>query len=88
MPYSTIFAQSSMPGAHHPVRSTISVLTKAYCYIAYDPTGGLPVGPAYTFLEQPDSIISIANQSSLGQVAAVFLDPIIFGIAQFLVIAH
>jgi hypothetical protein len=37
-------------------------LTKAYCYVASNTT--LPVGPAYTFLQTPDSIGSIANQSS------------------------
>ena len=47
---------------------TVKVLKKAYCYIAYDPSGALPAGPAYTYLQAPDQVVSLANQSTLGFV--------------------
>ena len=36
---------------------------RVYCYVTYDPTGKLPNGPAYFYIDNPDSIISLANQS-------------------------
>ncbi len=45
-------------------------LTKVYCYVAYDPAKTIPVGPAYTFLEKPDSIVTISNQSAENPVYA------------------
>ena len=48
------------------ISKTISVvnLTKAYCYVDNDPTGTLPSGPAYTYLQIPSNIISLADQST------------------------
>ena len=43
---------------------TVQNLTKAYCVVAYDPTSALPTGPAFTSLEVPGVITSIANQAS------------------------
>ncbi len=53
--------------ANDTLRQALSVQNyiKAYCYVAYDPTGKLPAGPAYTYLQNPDSIVSIANQTTL-----------------------
>jgi len=43
---------------------TIQELKKVYCYIAYDPSSALPAGPAYTYLQAPDQVVSIADQSA------------------------
>jgi hypothetical protein len=36
---------------------------KVYCYISGDPSGFLPDGPAYFFLQDPSTIYSLADQS-------------------------
>lgn len=36
---------------------------KAYCYVAYDPTSVLPEGPAWTYLQIPGTVTSLADQS-------------------------
>lgn len=50
------------------VKASGSVLTTVFGYVYGDPSGKLPVGPAYTFLERPDSIVSLANQSGMNPV--------------------
>lgn len=37
---------------------------KVYAYIALDPSGFLPAGPAYFFLNDPSIVLSIADQSA------------------------
>lgn len=49
---------------------SVQNLTKAYCYVAYDPSGVLPTGPAYTYLQDPGTIVSLADQSAENFVAA------------------
>lgn len=48
---------------------------KVYCYIAVDPTGFLPNGPAYFYLSQPDVIMSLADQSADDPVYAATWGP-------------
>ncbi|HNW98326.1 MAG TPA: choice-of-anchor J domain-containing protein [Bacteroidales bacterium] len=57
---------NDMNNANDTIEQAISVqnLVKAYCYIAYDPTSTLPVGPAYTYLQTPQTMVSLADQSS------------------------
>lgn len=50
--------------------NTLKALTKVFCYVAYDPSSVLPVGPAYTYLEDPATIVSLADQSAQNFVAA------------------
>ena len=49
---------------------TVQNLTKVYCYVAYDPTSTLPSGPAYTYLQDPGTIVSLADQSSANFVGS------------------
>ncbi len=48
---------------------------KVYCYVAVDPTFFLPTGPAYFYLNSPDIIISIADQSADNPVYAATWGP-------------
>ncbi|MGD0711701.1 MAG: CARDB domain-containing protein [Bacteroidales bacterium] len=48
---------------------TVENLTKVYCFNAYDPTSVLPTGPAYTSLQVPSVITSMADQSTLNFVS-------------------
>lgn len=41
----------------------INIANKAYCYIAYDPSAALPEGPAIVDLDNPATIISLADQT-------------------------
>jgi VCBS repeat-containing protein len=61
--YTTLAADSNK--TNDTITKPISVqnLIKAYCYVAYDPTSTLPVGPAYTYLQDPATIVSLADQS-------------------------
>lgn len=43
---------------------SVEVLRKIYCYIAYDPSAGLPEGPAWTSVQHPESITSLAATTS------------------------
>ena len=45
-------------------------LKKVYCYVAYDPTGAIARGPAYSYLQRPGQIVSLANQSVMGFLSA------------------
>ena len=45
-------------------------LTVAYCYVAYDPSGDLPMGPGKMYLEAPSYIFSIDNQVGSNFVSA------------------
>ncbi len=45
-------------------------LTKAYCYVASDPSGILPEGPAVTSLEAPGAITSLADNTGQNFVGA------------------
>ncbi|MFH0866050.1 MAG: choice-of-anchor J domain-containing protein [Bacteroidota bacterium] len=47
----------------------IDIANKAYCYIAYDPSAALPAGPAIVDLDNPATIISLADQSTLNFVS-------------------
>lgn len=49
---------------------SVQTLKKAYCYVAYQGSGTLPLGPAYTYLQNPSTTISIADQSAEGFIAA------------------
>ena len=53
------------------LRKAISVqnLIKVYCNVAYDPTGKLPVGPAYTYLQTPGQVYSLAAQPNSSLIA-------------------
>jgi hypothetical protein len=44
-------------------------LTKAYVYVAYDPTSTLPEGPAYTFVQAPGVVTSLADQTGTNFLA-------------------
>ena len=52
------------------ISKTISVvnLIKAYCYVDNDPIGTLPAGPAYTYLQIPNNVVSMADQSTSNAV--------------------
>lgn len=52
------------------LRIKIMDLTEAYCYVAFDISGQLPNGPAKIFLEAPDVVISIADQSNMTDIFA------------------
>ncbi|GJQ62421.1 MAG: hypothetical protein SCALA702_14740 [Melioribacteraceae bacterium] len=49
---------------------TISDLTQAYAYVAYDPTSTNPEGPATFFLQSPDAITSLAPTTSAQFIGA------------------
>jgi hypothetical protein len=72
----TITAYTSLAGDIDVTNDTLSKivtvqsLTKVYCYVAYDPSSVLPAGPAYTYLQAPDQIVSLADQSALNFVGA------------------
>ncbi len=48
---------------------------KVYAYIALDPSGFLPAGPAYFFLNDPSIVLSIADQSADDPVYAATWGP-------------
>lgn len=48
----------------------IQELRKIYCYVAYDPTAVLPEGPAWTSIQHPDVITSLAATTSEQFIAA------------------
>lgn len=55
------------------ITKTINVLptlTEAYLYNAYDVSGTIPVGPAMTYLEAPQIVTSLADQSAEDFIAA------------------
>jgi hypothetical protein len=62
---------NDMDMTNDTLRQAISVqnLTKAYCYIAYDPVTSI-AGPAYTYLQDPSNVVLIADQTSQNFVAA------------------
>jgi hypothetical protein len=63
---------NDMDMTNDTLRQNISVqnLIKAYCYVAYDPSGVIPAGPAFTYLQDPSTIIPLADQSAENFVAA------------------
>jgi hypothetical protein len=68
--YTTLLADSLH--SNDTLTQSISVvyLTKAYCYVAYDPTSTLPEGPAVTSLEVPAMITSLADNTGQNFVTA------------------
>lgn len=48
----------------------VTDLVKAYVYVAYDATSALPQGPAYTYLQSPGTITSLADQSAMQFIGA------------------
>ncbi|MFA4852601.1 MAG: choice-of-anchor J domain-containing protein, partial [Bacteroidales bacterium] len=63
---------NDMDFSNDTITQAISVqnLTKVYCYVAYDPSSTLPAGPAYTYLQAPNTIVSLADQSAQNFVGA------------------
>ncbi len=49
---------------------SVQTLKKVYCYVAYDASGAIPAGPAYTYLQAPNIIVSLADQSAQNFVGA------------------
>ncbi len=43
---------------------SVQVLRKVYAYVAYDPTAGLPEGPAWFYVQTPGTITSLAATTS------------------------
>ncbi|HPS26490.1 MAG TPA: T9SS type A sorting domain-containing protein [Bacteroidales bacterium] len=68
----TTLAADSMP-ANDTLTMTVDVqnLTKVYGYVAYDADANpLPEGPAYTYLQNPQIVVSLADQSSMNYLTA------------------
>ncbi|HPI31341.1 MAG TPA: T9SS type A sorting domain-containing protein [Bacteroidales bacterium] len=68
----TTLAADSVP-ANDTITAIVDVqnLTKVYGYVAYDPDGAaLPEGPAYTYLQNPQIVVSLADQSSMNYLTA------------------
>ncbi|HQI69540.1 MAG TPA: T9SS type A sorting domain-containing protein [Bacteroidales bacterium] len=68
----TTLAADSVPG-NDTITMTVDVqnLTKVYGYVAYDADANpLPEGPAYTYLQNPQIVVSLADQSSMNYLTA------------------
>ena len=70
--YTTLLADSLHANDTISQSVDVQVLVKAYGYVAYDPatTGALPAGPAYTYLQTPQNVVSLADQSSLNFISS------------------
>jgi len=75
--YTTLLADSVH--ANDTIYQTVDIqnLIKAYGYVAYDPaaTGALPQGPAYTYLQTPQTVVSLADQSAMNFIGAAAWGP-------------
>mgnify|MGYP000851693774 CR=1 FL=1 len=67
----TVLAADSVP-SNDTLTGSIQVmpLTRAFIYNAYDPSAVLPEGPAETYLQTPDMITSLADQTGTSFVSA------------------
>jgi len=64
--YTTLLADSLHTNDTISQSVDVQALVKVFGYVAYDPatSGALPAGPAYTYLQTPQNIVSLADQSS------------------------
>jgi len=70
--YTTLLADSVPANDTLSKMVDVQSLVKVYGYVAYDPatTGALPEGPAFTYLQTPQNIVSLADQTGEAFVGA------------------